>query len=128
MKIFRGNYGWSTTAHSKTKEGKELKNYVDVSFAKKSEPLNYNEVEGTLIFRSRGGVEYECFFSSYEKKGLIVPKLVLMPAGSKPKVEQTPLTRDDNRDMFGRKTGNVATNDEPPVQNVEISNDELPFY
>lgn len=114
MKIFKGNYGWSTTAHSKTKEGKELKNYVDVSFAKKSEPQNYNEVEGTLTFRSRGGVEYDCFFSSYEKKGLIVPKLVLMPKGET-KVEQTPLTREDDRDMFGRK------------QEVKIDTDELPF-
>lgn len=115
MKLFKGNYGWSTTAHSKTKEGKELKNYVDISFAKKSEPLNVNELEGTLTFKSRGGLEFDCFFSSYEKKGLIVPKLVLMPKGEI-KREQTSLTREDNRDMFGRK------------QDVDISPEELPFY
>lgn len=116
MKIFKGNYGWSTTAHSKTKDGRELKCYLETQFAKKSEPMTYNEVEGKLIFRSRGGVEYDCFFSSYESKGNVVPKLVLMPKGEEPKPEQKPLTGDDGRDMFGRK------------QEVVIESEELPFY
>jgi hypothetical protein len=115
MKLFRGNFGWSTTAHSKTKDGKELKCYMDTQFAKKCEPQNYNEVEGKLIFRSRGGIEYDCFFSSYEKQGLVIPKLILMPMGED-KQEQIPLTNDNNRDMFGRK------------QEVKIDTEELPFY
>ena len=115
MKIFKGNYGWSTTGHSKNKEGNEIKCYVDVQFAKKCEPTTYNEVEGKLIFKSRGGVEYDCFFSSYEKQGIAIPKLVLMPKGE-PKVEQAPLTGDNGRDMFGRK--------QEPV----IDSEELPFY
>lgn len=116
MKLFKGNYGWSTTAHSKTKDGKELKCYVDTQFAKKSEPTTYNEVEGKLIFKTRGGNEFECFFSSYEKQGMVVPKLVLMPAGTEVKREQVPLTGENSRDMFGRK------------QEVTIETEELPFY
>lgn len=116
MKIFKGNYGWSTTAHSKTKDGRELKCYLETQFAKKSEPTTYNEVEGKLIFKTRGGNEFECFFSSYEKQGMVVPKLVLMPAGAESKPEQKPLTGDDGRDMFGRK------------QELKIEESELPFY
>ena len=111
MKLFKGNFGWSTTAHSKTKDGKELKHYFDVSFAKVCEPET-NELDGDLIFRTKDGKEYSCFFSSFEKKGLIEAKMVMMPV----KEVQTPLTRDDGRDMFGRK------------QEVKIDTDALPFY
>ena len=115
MKLFKGNYGWSTTAHSKSKEGKDVKCYMDVQFARKSDPP-VDELEGKLIFTSRGGLEYECFFSSYENKGgLIVPKLVMMPLGET-KTEQKPLIGNDNRDMFGRN------------QDVTIDPEELPFY
>lgn len=114
MKVFKGNYGWSTTAHSKNKEGKELKCYVDMQFAKSSDP-NGNETEGDLLFRTKDGREYSCFFSSYEKKGIITPKLVLMPM----KQEQTALVGNDRRDMFGHKQ---EINDE------EIDSDALPFY
>ncbi len=42
---------------------------------------------------------------------------------------QSPLIRDDGKDVFGRNTAiNAVKNDEPPVQNIQISNDELPFY
>ena len=115
MKVFKGNYGWSTTAHSKNKEGKELKCYVDMQFAKSSYP-DGNETEGDLLFRTKDGREYSCFFSSYESKGNVVPKLVLMPVGAESKPEQKPLTGDDGRDMFGRK------------QEVVIESEELPFY
>lgn len=113
MKLFKGNYGWSTSAHSKTKEGKELKCYIDTQFAKHSEP-DGTDIDGDLVFRSKGGKEFTCFFSSYEKKGIITPKLVLMPTDAKR--EQTSLTRDDGKDMFGRK------------QDLTIDPEELPFY
>lgn len=113
MKIFKGNYGWSLSAHSKTKEGKELKCYLDVQFGRQSEPP-VEEIEGELVFITKGGKKLPAFFSSYERKGIVTPKLILMPENVKP--EQKPLVRDDGRDMFGRK------------QDVVIEESELPFY
>lgn len=115
MKIYKGQYGWSTSAHSKTKDGKSIKCYVDVQFAHQSEPL-LEEVEGKLIFRQEDGTERECFLSSYEKKGIPIPKIVMMPKGYRGKEVQTVLT-DGKRDLLGHTTVDTM-----------IDPDELPFY
>lgn len=111
MKIFKGNYGWSTSAHSKNKEGKDLKCYLDIQFAKRSDPEG-TDIEGDLIFTSKDGRKWTGFFSSYESKGLINPKLVLMPVEEK--AEQIPMIDSQGNDMF--------------MRNVDISTEELPFY
>ena len=124
MKIFKGKYGWSTSAHSKDKDGNEVKCYVDVNFKKGTEPI-VEPMEGELIFRESNGNEWPAFFSSYMKQNVPLPKLVLMPTGSKPKVipknVQSPLVGNDGRDMFHVKR-------EPKPEDVVIDPDELPFY
>lgn len=123
MKIFKGKYGWSTSAHSKNVMGEQVKCYMDVTFKKGEEPL-IEEVEGKLYFRQDDGSERECFISSYEKRSengkVVMPKLVMLSATNAPKKKmdtrdgvQTALN-DGHRDMFGK--------------NVDINPDELPFY
>ena len=65
MKIYKSQYGWSTTAHSKKMDGSTIKYYMDINFKKGEEPL-VEEIEGKLIFRQDDGTERECFLSSYE--------------------------------------------------------------
>lgn len=124
MKIFKGKYGWSTSAHSKDKDGNEIKCYLDTQFKKGTEPI-IEAIEGDLIFREKDGTEWTAFFSSYMKQNVALPKIVLMPAGSKPreipKNVQSPLMGSDDRDIFHRKP-----QDQP--QDVVIDTDELPFY
>ena len=123
MKIFKGKYGWSTSAHSKNVMGEQVKCYMDVTFKKGEEPL-VEEVEGKLYFRQDDGSERECFISSYEKRSengkVVMPKLVMLTKTNVPKKKmdtrdgvQTALN-DGYRDMFGK--------------NVDINPDELPFY
>ena len=116
MKIFKGQYGWSTSAHSKNQDGTQNKVYVDTQFPKDEEPMG-DYIEGKLIFRTTEGKEKECFLSSYKKKDGTTPiKLVIL--GKKPKIiEQTTLTG-DGRDMMGHIDDNK----------VVIDSDELPFY
>lgn len=112
MKIYKSNYGWSTTAHSTTKDGEQIKCYQDVQFKMGEEPAG-NEIEGKLIFKGADGIERECFFSSYQSKDGLKTKLVLVL----PKAEQTTLNN-GSVDIHGR-----------PVQNdIEIKPEELPFY
>ena len=124
MKVFKGKYGWSTSAHSKDKDGNEIKCYLDVGFKKGYEPIS-EPLEGEIIFREPNGKEWPAFFSSYVKQGQSVPKLMLMPAGSKPreipKNVQNPLIGNDNKDIFHRQP-------EQQPQDVVISEEELPFY
>ena len=121
MKIYKGQYGWKTTAHSKNQDGSENKFYLDVQFKKGSEPVA-EETDGKFIFRTDDGTERECFFSSYRKNdGTVVPKMVVLDARY-PKVER-PLEKKPMQTTLsgsGRDvTGHV---------DVEIDPDELPFY
>ena len=124
MKIFKSKYSWSTSAHSKDKDGNDIKCYLDVGFKKGYEPI-VEPLEGELIFRDSNGKEWPAFFSSYVKQNQSVPKLMLMPAGSKPreipKSVQSPLIGEDNKDIFHRQP-------EQQPQDVVISEEELPFY
>lgn len=119
MKIYKGKYGWSTTAHSKSMMGEQIKCYVDVTFKKGEEPL-MDEIEGKLIFKGDDGTERDCFLSSYEKRNgeekVVVPKLVMMGkrVAVKRKEDTQVALNDGKTDMFAKS--------------VEISPDELPFY
>ena len=133
MRVYKTQYGWSTSAHSKTKEGATKRCYVECNFKQGTEPL-IDAVEGKLIFRQDDGSERECFLSSYEKQGVMIPKLVLMdklgPVLKKvdtpvqkadtPKSVQQTLTG-DGRDMLGFQ-------DESYDPNLKINTDDLPFY
>ena len=79
MKIFKGQFGWSTSAFSKNPEDKtENKLYVNVQFKKGTEPI-LDTLEGDLIFREKSGNERPCFLSSYKKKdNSVAPKLIIM--------------------------------------------------
>lgn len=115
MKIFKGNYGWSTSAHSKNPDGTDNKVYVDVQWPKDEEPLG-DVVEGKLILRQEDGTERECFLSSYRKKDGTTPiKLVVLR--NKVTIEQTTLSG-DGKDLLGHYDNNK----------VVIDTDELPFY
>ena len=124
MKIYKAKYGWSTSAHSKDMNGNDIKCFLDTQFKKGTEPI-MESIEGDLIFRDKDGTEWTAFFSSYLKQGQSVPKMVLMPAGSKPKVipknVQGPLVGNDGRDMFHVKR-------EPKPEDVVIDPEQLPFY
>lgn len=120
MKIFKGKYNWSTSAHSKNQDGSENKCYLDVQFKKGTEPSE--DIEGDLIFRDELGAERKCFLSSYLKKdGTIVPKLVLLDTQLntiKPRdTQNVQLNLTGNKDVTGYTD-----------HNVEINPDELPFY
>lgn len=108
MKIYKGQYGWSTSAHSKDKDGNELKCYVNCQFKNGTEPL-METVEGELIFRDIYGVERKCFLSSYPSRNGVQPKLVLM--------EEIHHRTSDDSDLgkFGHK-------------NNVIEEKDLPFY
>ena len=77
MKIYKNQYDkWQTTAHNTELNGEKVEYWMDIQFARGSEPIG--ELEGKLIFRSDDGTEREGFFSSYRKKdGTVRPKLVL---------------------------------------------------
>lgn len=122
MKIYKSQYGWSTSAHSKNVMGEQVKCYVDVNFKKGEEPL-VNDIEGKLIFRQDDGSERECFLSSYEKKTdsgkITIPKLIMM--GKVIKKNDTPegvqmKLNDGKKDLFGKSP------------EVDINPEELPFY
>ena len=114
MKLYKNEYGWSTSAKGKELNGTEIKNYVGVSFKQGSEPVG-DALEGKLIFRSEDGTEREGFFSSYRKKdGTVRPKLVLMLPNENTIQYQQTLTG-DGRDMSGHI-------------DVSINPEELPFY
>ncbi len=121
MKIYKGQYGWSTSACSKDNVGNEIKLYPTVQFPQNDEPFLEN-IEGKLWFEQEGGPRRECFISSYRKKdGTIVPKIVMSSEGGfkkkKTTIEQTTLTG-DGRDLTGHFDSNK----------IEIDTDELPFY
>ena len=124
MRIYKGQYGWSTSAHSKNVMGEQIKCYVDVNFKKGEEPM-LDEIEGKLFFRQDDGSERECFLSSYEKRNgdgkIAMPKLVMMGKMGTPtkkmdtsKSVQTVLS-DGRRDVLGHN-------------DVNIDPEELPFY
>lgn len=79
MKIFKGTFGWSTSAFSKNQnDGTENKLYVNVQFKKGTEPV-VDSIEGNLFFRDKDGNERPCFLSSYQKKdSSIAPKIIIM--------------------------------------------------
>lgn len=113
MKIFKSQYGWSTSAHSKNKDGSENKVYVDVQFPREEEPTE-ESIEGKLIFKAKDGKETECFLSSYKKKDGSTPiKIVML---REPRQIQQSLTGTD-RDVLGHIDNNI-----------HIESDELPFY
>lgn len=124
MKIFRGKFGWSTSAHSKAKDGSKIEHYIDVGFRKGSEPDD-DDLEGDLVFKTKDGSEIPCFLSCYVKKdGSKVTKLVLLDTQSDSdgrgvdtrKSVQTSLTGTD-RDVLGHIDNNVKFDEE-----------DLPFY
>lgn len=116
MKLYRNEYGWSTSAKGKELNGTEIKNYMGISFKQGSEPIG-DSLEGKLIFRSEDGTEREGFFSSYRKKdGTVLPKLVLMLPNENTIQYQQTLTV-DGRDMMGHIDHSAVVNP-----------DELPFY
>ena len=98
MKIYKGKYNWQATAHGNELNGEKVECWMDIQFARESEPVG-ETIEGKLIFRSEDGTEREGFFSSYRKNdGTIKPKLVL----------KKPACKADT--------------------NVNIKPEELPFY
>jgi len=109
MKIFKSKYGWSTSAHSNTKDGEKIRCFLDCQFKKGEEPLG-EDIEGTLVFKGIDGTERDCFFSSYLKQGEPVVKLVLMRHGQ----DKQTILSDGTKDVLGH--------------NVEIDPDSLPFY
>ena len=113
MKIYKGQYGWSTSAHSKNKDGSENKVYVDVQFPKGQEPTG-ETIDGKLIFKSNDGKETECFLSSYLKKDGTKPIKIVM-LGKEKQIQQT-LTG-DGRDVLGHYDSNIT-----------FETDDLPFY
>lgn len=119
MLIFKDKYGWSTTAHSKNKDGETTKAYLAVQFTNGYEP-DGESLEGDLIFKDKEGREKSCFLSNYKKKdGTTALKLVILEGGQKPKqtyARQQTLTGDD-RDVLGHYDKNVV-----------IDEDSLPFY
>lgn len=124
MKIYKSKFGWSTTAHSKSMMGEQIKCYMDVTFKKGEEPL-VEEIEGKLIFKGDDGTERDCFLSSYEKKTetgkTVVPKLVMMGKRTIAKKKEDPqvVLNDGKTDMFGGSTKTFDSGIDP---------DELPFY
>lgn len=74
------------------------------------EPID-EETEGILVFKEKNGPERECFFSSYEKQGMMIPKLVIMP----PKFEK-------------HSQMSLTGTDKDVVGYTEIKPEELPFY
>lgn len=116
MKIYRSRYGWSTTAHSKNKDGSQVQCYIEVGFRKDAEP--HEDLEGEMIFRTKDGEERPCFLSSYKKgDGSVVPKLVVLEPKGPKKFEQTSLAGDVD------VTGHTLHDNQ-----WEIKPDELPFY
>lgn len=125
MKIYKSQYGWSTSAHSKNVMGEQIKCYVDVNFKKGEEPL-MESIEGKLIFREDDGSERECFLSSYEKRmdsgKIMIPKIIMMGKSythSKKKDTQDSVQtelNDGKKSMFGKSV------------EVDINPEELPFY
>ena len=117
MKIFRSRYGFSTSAHSRDREGNEIKHYVDVGFLKGEEPEG--DIEGNLVLKTPDG-ERACFLSCYRKgDGSVATKLVVLGNGEKPrevKFEQT--TLDGERDVTA--AGNKWS--------VQVEPNDLPFY
>lgn len=108
MKIYKGQYGFSTSANSKTTDGKAIKHYISVQFKKGTEPSG--ELEGNLIFKDSNGVERPCFLSSYEKKdGSVATKIIIM-GGEQEKSVQT--------NMWGGQT---------PRYNGQPLDEDLPF-
>ena len=77
MKIYKTEYGWSTTAHTDTIDGQKRKCYMSVGFKKGTEPVT-EVLEGDLIFKDIYGRERNCFFTNYEKNGTPIPKLMVM--------------------------------------------------
>lgn len=115
MKIYKTEYGWSTSAHGKAKDGSKIECYLEANFKRDHEPLE-KEIEGELIFKEKNGKEWRVFPSSFIKKGNPVPKIVLLPMDDKPVQYQQTLTT-DGRDMMGHIDNSVVVNP-----------DELPFY
>ena len=117
MKIYRNQYdGWSTTAHSKTKDGEPIKCYMDVSFKKGEEPLV--ELNGDLVLKCEDGTERHCFLSSYMKQGVAIPKLVVMKQKVNPEVNYQTRLNDGHHDVLGHRVDNE----------VKIEEKDLPFY
>lgn len=117
MKIYKGEYGWSASAHNKEKD---IKHYVDFQFPKNDEPMG-DYVEGDLIFRLPNGKESNCFLSSYKKKdGSVHTKVVVMGAKNPLQEnvihEQQTLTG-TNKDVTGHLDPQIV-----------IDTDDLPFY
>jgi hypothetical protein len=112
MKIYKSKYGWSTTAHSKTKEGEKIECYQECQFKMGEEPAA-DEIEGDLIFRGKDGIERSCFFSSYNSKEGVKSKLVLIL----PKPDEQIVLNDGKRDVLGHTMNDVI-----------IDTEELPFY
>ena len=115
MKLFKGKYGFSVSAHSKNQDGSENKCYIDVQFKKGYEPLD--SLEGELIFVEKTGARHNCFLSSYNSKEGVKPKLVVMPETEiyVEKNVQTSLTGND-RDVTGHLD-----------KDIPIDTEELPF-
>ena len=105
MKIYKGQYGFSTSAFGKNQTtGETIKHYVNVQFKKGTEPED--AIEGNLFFEDRNGNKRPCFLTSYFKKdGTTETKLVIMGE-----------VKNNDYKMYGNPT--------PTVNNEEL---DLPF-
>ena len=120
MKIFRGKFGWSIAAHSKTMEGEEIKYYLPVQFKKGYEP-SADEIEGELVFRYKSGETREVFFSSYKKQdGTVAPKMVI-------KGSDKPAASDVVRHSFYTKDVQTTLGTQGRDVTGHIVDEDLPF-
>ena len=121
MRIYKNEFGWSTSAHNKQKN---IKYYVDVQFPEGAEPMG-DYADADLVLRFPNGEEKECFLSSYQKKdGSVHPKIVVLK-------EKQPLLRNElnvqqtlgggNRDLTGHIDPKVT------MTMGDFKDDDLPF-
>ena len=111
MKIFKSKYAFQTTAHSNNPDGSVNKCYLDVNFARGTEPEG--ELEGDLILRVNGK-ERKCFFSCYRThNGDLKPKLVVMGDTQK----------------SGYSTASTGSQNRPDTQSwsLDLSPEDFPF-
>lgn len=121
MKIYKNEFGWSTSAHNKEKG---IKYYVDFQFPRNDEPMG-DYVEGDLIFRLPNGKESNCFLSSYKKKdGSVHAKVVVM--GNKQPLQRNEL---NVQQTLGGSNRDITGHIDPKVNMVldEFDEDDLPF-
>lgn len=115
MKIWKGNYGWQCMATGKTKDGEELKKYIDVRFTKKSGTPIGNEATIKLLdwfpslFKRRdGSIDVQFVVMGYQE--VFDDTIPDYPTPTQKAVEEF---KQDNLEN---------------TQSIHIEESELPFY